>query len=368
MADALATYAFEFKGGLVSNLSPLQHGTQQPGTARLLKNFEPSIEGGYKRILGYDKFDSNTVPAFGNPKVHGGSQSGTTLIVAGLYIVPQDGDTFTISGVTGTYTIASGGVSWATATKRATLTLTTSLASSPADQADVTFTTNRGDITGLAAWRGSAIVSRNNHLYKSTGSNWTRINVTQYGTPLVNGAGQSGGTLNIDGLTSIPQAGDTFTIAGVNLVYTVSTTPTVTSGAASISISPDLNSSPANDAAITFLTSNKTSTNKQRFTKYRIGTTQKIAGVDGTNYPFIYDNTSYVPLVSAPSDVEGASHVAFFKNHLFFAKGDVLSFTAPYTDNDFSAANGAGNISVGTEITGLIAFREQLIIFSENKI
>ena len=108
MADALATYAFEFKGGLVSNLSPLQHGTQQPGTARLLKNFEPSIEGGYKRILGYDKFDSNTVPAFGNPKVHGGSQSGTTLVVAGLYIVPQDGDTFTISGVTGTYTIASG--------------------------------------------------------------------------------------------------------------------------------------------------------------------------------------------------------------------------------------------------------------------
>ena len=368
MADALATYAFEFKGGLVSNLSPLQHGTQQPGTARLLKNFEPSIEGGYKKILGYDKFDSNTVSAFGSPKVHGGSHSGTSIEIAGLYITPQDGDTFTISGVTGTYTIASGGVSWATATKRATLTLTTSLASSPADQADVTFTTNRGDITGLAAWRGSAIASRNNHLYKSTGSNWTRINVTQYGTPLVNGAGQSGGTLNVDGLTSTPQAGDTFTIAGVNLVYTVSTTPTVTSGAASISISPDLDSSPANDAAITFLTSNKTSTNKQRFTKYRIGTTQKIAGVDGTNYPFIYDNTSYVPLVSAPSDVEGASHVAFFKNHLFFAKGDVLSFTAPYTDSDFSATNGGGNISVGTEITGLIAFREQLIIFSENKI
>ena len=52
MADALATYAFEFKGGLVSNLSPLQQGLQQPGTARILRNFEPSVEGGYKKILG----------------------------------------------------------------------------------------------------------------------------------------------------------------------------------------------------------------------------------------------------------------------------------------------------------------------------
>ena len=368
MADALATYAFEYRGGLVSNLSPLQQGLQQPGSARILRNFEPSIEGGYKRILGYSKFDSSIVLGLGAPKVHGGSQTGTSLVIGNLFDEPEAGDTFTISGVTGTYTIAAGGVSYSSSTKRATLTLTTSLDSSPADKADVTFTVNRGNTTGLAAWQTYAIAFRNNNLYRSTGSGWTLINVTQYGTPLVNGGSQTGGTLNIDGLTSTPQIGDTFTIAGVDLIYTITATPTVTSGASALSISPNLASSPANDAAITFLTSNKTSTNKQRFTKYRIGTTQKIVGVDGTNYPFIYDNTSYVPLVSAPSDVEGASHVAFFKNHLFFAKGDVLTFTAPYTDSDFSATNGAGSISVGTEITGLIAFREQLIIFSENKI
>jgi len=366
MADRLETYAFEFKEGLVSSLSPLQQGSQKPGSARLLRNFEPSVEGGYRKILGYSKFDSNTVPAFGAPKVHGASQTGTTLVVAGLYITPINGDTLTIAGITGTYTVS--GVSWATATKRATLTLSTSLASSPADQADVTFTTNRGSVTGLAAWRGSAIASRNNHLYKSTGSNWTRINVTQYGTPVVNGGSQTGGNLAIDGLTSIPQAGDTFTIAGVTLVYTVAGTPTVTSGGTTMSITPNLASSPSDGAAITFLTSDKTSVNKERYVKYRIGITEKIAGVDGTNYPFIYDGTNYTPLVSAPNDIEGASHIAFFKNHLFFSKGDVLSFTAPYTDNDFAPGNGAGNISVGTDITGLIAFREQLIIFSENKI
>ena len=39
-----------------------------------------------------------------------------------------------------------------------------------------------------------------------------------------------------------------------------------------------------------------------------------------------------------------------------------------YTDNDFTPANGSGVISVGNAITGLIVFREQLIIFSQQKI
>ena len=153
MPDNLQTYAFEFKGGLISNLAPLQHGIQQPGTARILRNFEPSIEGGYKKILGYNKFDSSVVPGFNVCKVHGASQSGTTLILGNVHFTPVVGDTLTITGVDGTYTVASGGVSYSSTTKRATLTLTTSLDSSPADQANVTFTTDSSKaIHGLAAW------------------------------------------------------------------------------------------------------------------------------------------------------------------------------------------------------------------------
>lgn len=368
MSDRWQTYAFEFKGGLVSNLSPLQQGIQAPGTARTLINFEPSVEGGYARILGYEKFSSSIVPEFGEPKVHGSGQTGTTLVIGNLFFAPSEGDTLSITGVSGTYTIASAGVSYDSANKRATLTLTTSLGSSPADKAAVTFTSSAGLINGLAAWRGSVIAVRNNSVYRSTGSAWTRINVPTYGTVLVNGGSQTGGSLAVDGLTNVPQVGDTFTISGVDLIYTVTALPTVTSGAATLSISPDLNSSPANDAAITFLTANKTGTNKNRFAKYRIGTTEKIAGVDGDNYPFIWDGTSYTTLNTAPSDVKGAEHIAFYKNQLFFAKGDKLVFTAPYTDSDFNAANGAGVISVGTQITGIIVFREQLIIFAEDKI
>lgn len=368
MSDRWQTYAFEFRGGLVSNLSPLQQGIQAPGTARTLINFEPSVEGGYSRILGYAKYSSTIVPEFGEPKVHGGSQTGTTLVIGNLFFAPSAGDTLTISGVTGTYTIASAGVSYSSTTKRATLTLTTSLASSPADKAAVTIASGAGLVNGLAAWRGTSIAIRNNNVYSSSGSAWTRINVPSYGTVLVNGGSQTGGSLAVDGLTNIPQIGDTFTIAGVDLIYTVSAVPTVTSGGATISISPDLNSSPADNAAITFLTVNKTGSNKNRFAKYRIGTTEKIAGVDGDNYPFIWDGTTYTVLNDAPSDVKGAEHIAFFKNQLFFAKGDVLTFTSPYTDSNFNPANGAGVISVGSQITGIIVFRDQLIIFAEDKI
>jgi hypothetical protein len=368
MADTWQTYPFEFRGGLISNLSPLQHGIQAPGSARLLRNFEPSIEGGYRRILGFDKYSSTLVPTFGNPVVQGSGQTGSTLVIANLYIAPQDGDSFTIAGVTGTYTIAAAGVSYSSANKSATVTLTSSLNSSPADKAAITFTNDRGLIIGLAAWEDAVIAVRNNNMYLSTGSAWTRLNVPSYGTVLVNGGTQTGTSLAIDGLTGIPQQGDTFTIAGVEKVYTVLSTPTVTGGGATVSINPALDSSPADNAVITFLTANKTGGQKSRFAKYRIGTTEKICFVDSVNYPVIWDKLVYSQLNQAPTDVLGAEHIVWFKNQLFFAKGDLLSFTSPYTDNDFNPANGAGSIAVGSKITGLTVFREQLIIFCENKI
>jgi hypothetical protein len=368
MADALQTYAFEFKGGLVSNLSPLQHGVLMPGSARILKNFEPSIEGGYSRINGYSKYDTAFVPAYGEPKVQGSGQTGTSLSIANIYTAPVDGATFTIAGVTGTYTVSTGGVSYNSTNKTVTLTLTTSLASSPADKANITFTSHVGNVKGVAAWQGSGVALRNNDLYQSTTSGWTKINKPSYGTVLVNGAGQTGSSLVVDGLTSAPRVGDTFSINGVQKVYTVLANAVVVSGGTTLSISPALASSPADNASITFLSANYTSGSKLRTVKYRIGTVEKILGVDGLNYPFIWNGTTFSILNDAPSDVLGSQFAAFHKNQMFFVKGDVLTFTAPYTDNDFTAANGAGVISVGNAITGVIVFRESLIIFTERTI
>ena len=370
MPDRWQTYPLEFQGGLITNLSPLQHGLKAPGSARTLRNFEPSVEGGYRRIEGFNKYDSNIVPPYGSPVVHGASQTGTSLVIGNIHKTPEDGDTLTIAGVSGTYIIATGGVSYDATNNRATLTLTTNLASSPANAALVTFvtTTTSHLINGIASWEDSVIVSRNDDLFRTTGSGYTHINVPNYGTVLVNGASQTGSSLVVDGLSAAPQAGDVFKIAGVDLVYTVTGDATVSSGGATLAINPALASSPSDDAAITFLSTSRDGTVKVRSARYNFNGTEKIVFVDGANAPANYDTSTFTVLDAAPSDVIGSSHVAVFKNQLFFAKGANLSFTAPFLDSDFSAASGGGIINCGNVITGLTVFREQLIIFSERRI
>lgn len=363
--DRWQTYPVEFKGGLVSNLSPLQQGIQQPGSARVLRNYEPSVDGGYRRILGYQKFDTAVVPYYGAAVVQGGGQTGTTLVLAGVTSAPVAGATVTVGA--NTYTIAGGGVSYNATLQSLTLTLTTSLLSSPADGTAVTFSNNTSLITGVAAWDGTVVAVRGSDVYKSTGSGYTRINVPSYGTVLVNGAGQTGSTLAVDGLTAVPQAGDTFTVAGVAKTYIVTATPTVTSGAATLAISPALDSSPADNAALTFRSTKFTASNRARFERYRIGSTEKIAGANGVSFPFIYNNSTFIKITSV-ADLEGVEYLVWFKNSLFFAKGDAVYFSAPFSDTDFSAASGGGVINVGGNITGLIVFREQLIIFCEQAI
>jgi len=370
MPTTRETYPIEFQGGLITNMSPLQQGINIPGSARILKNFEPSIEGGYRRIEGFTKYNNSIIPPYGAPVVHGGSQSGTTLIIGNVHQTPEAGDTFSITGVTGTYTIAAGGVSFDATNNRATLTLTGSLASSPANAATVTFVTTTSNylMIGCGVFLDNVIVAKNDDLFKVSTSAITHINVPNYGTVLVNGASQTGTSLVVDGLTGAPQAGDVFKIAGVDLVYTLTADASVSSGGATLAINPALASSPADNAAITFLSTSRENAGKTRFSRYNFSGTEKIAIVDGVSAPALYDNNIFTVLDDAPSDAVSAKFVVNFKNQLFFGKDNLITFTAPYTDNDFTVANGSGTISVGADITGLIVFREQLIIFTESSI
>ena len=53
MADNLRTFAASCLGGLVLNQDPLTQGGQLPGSALRLINYEPALNGGYRRISGY---------------------------------------------------------------------------------------------------------------------------------------------------------------------------------------------------------------------------------------------------------------------------------------------------------------------------
>lgn len=65
MATQWQTFPIEFRGGLISNLSALQHGTNAIGSATILQNFEVTKEGGYSKIKGYEKYDPNVIPGSG---------------------------------------------------------------------------------------------------------------------------------------------------------------------------------------------------------------------------------------------------------------------------------------------------------------
>ena len=373
MPDAWETFRIEFKGGLVTNLSPLQQAINAPGSARILRNYEPSIDGGYKRIQGYAKFDSSIMAPYGNPVVHGASQSGTTLIMGAIHTTPAVGDTLTIADVSGTYTIA--GISDFDATNnRATVTLTGALNSSPANGALVTFVTvtTENYANGITYFNNKAVVALNADILETAGSGYTKINKPNYGTPLIDGASQTGTTLVADAFDTFPQAGDVFTISGVDKTYTVTTTVSAYSDASSkevnIAINPTLASSPADNATITFISSDREGAINTRFDIIDFTGTKTLVLVDGVNAPALYNGTTFTVLDSAPSDVIGATVVATHKNHIFYAKGRVLSFGSPLTTTDFQSGNGAGSIGLDNSIVAIKSFRDQLIVFTDSSI
>jgi len=442
------TYPVEFRGGLITSVSPLQQGVNMPGSATKLTNFEPSTVGGYRRILGFSKFDPNKIPPYGLAVVNGGSSvhstNDTTLNISRTHTTPVVGDTFTIAGVAGTYRIDSIG-SFSASNNTTTLTISRQdasggLASSPANAAALTFLTydTAYRTQGVEVFGDDVLVALNSDLYKTSGSGYTKINVPAYGTVLVNGGSNSGGNLAVDGLTVAPQAGDIFTIGssgptakvngaissttslvvdnnlgtivagqtvtgtGISGTVTVaslsdqnnlvlssaqslddnvdltfsSTTDkvyTVTSaaggtGGQTLAIAPNLASTPADNAAVTFISLNREGAGKTRFAEYNFAGTRKVAIVDGANPPALYDGTSFVELTGAPSDALAATHVTTFKKHIFYGKNDVVTFTGPLLDSDFTSGNGGGSFRVGGDVTGLIPFRESLIIFTDKTI
>ena len=113
-----------------------------------------------------------------------------------------------------------------------------------------------------------------------------------------------------------------------------------------------------------------TGVNKVRMIPYNM-TEDRILLVDGVNPAAYYDGTTYTQLTHANAPDDPAVGVVF-KNHVFLAGDSTepynLFFSAPFDEEDFSAASGAGTINVGFEITQIKPFRDELYIFGTNNI
>jgi len=74
MADRFQNIKVPCRGGLIENVELLEHGLieQLLGTASQLINYEPSLEGGYERIKGFQKYSTTTVPGLASSPLLGG--------------------------------------------------------------------------------------------------------------------------------------------------------------------------------------------------------------------------------------------------------------------------------------------------------
>lgn len=127
----------------------------------------------------------------------------------------------------------------------------------------------------------------------------------------------------------------------------------------------------------TSITTARSNAERYSFSVYNWTGTEKIAMADGINDAATYDGSTYLALTGGAGAGSGTKPAApevvvEHKNHLFYSgmtsNRHLIQFCAPYSENDFSPASGAGQISVGDEIVGMAQFRETLVIFCKNSI
>jgi len=114
-----------------------------------------------------------------------------------------------------------------------------------------------------------------------------------------------------------------------------------------------------------------TPTQNYEFKKFNFNGTEKIVICSATSTPRIIDTSYSVTNVNATGSAN-FKFVEIFKNHIFFS-GDgsnkqSVKFMAPFANNDFTSANGGGEIKVDSNVVGLKVFRDNLFILCEDAI
>ena len=115
----------------------------------------------------------------------------------------------------------------------------------------------------------------------------------------------------------------------------------------------------------------RTSASRYKFDLFNFNNTEKLIMVDDVNQAATYDGSTYTLINTTGAPADPAS-VAVFKDHMFYAgmssNPQEITFSAPFAETDFSAANGAGSIRVDTSVVELKVFRDSLYIFGIDKI
>lgn len=427
MADSVSTFKAVCRGGLNSGTDVLSLGADSSGAATQLINYEPNLEGGYRKINGY----ANNFGTVGTSSIAGaGSVLGVAVangiqqgifaarnVASGVnylhhwnfyysFTVTADtnltvGETLvertahatasTATGVTGTLisknsntiVVNFGQTPSAVFTNGGfisddSFSTNTAITSAPAEigWTEITSDLIANDRNGVCAAQtnsGAANLTINGVLHDSNTINFTTSAAEQPRKVTIFSAGGdvSGITFTITGTDFLGAALEEV-VTGPAADATVTSSNffnTITQIASSGAVTGNIE---VGSGAGQYRPSNPTLTGvtKVRFEKINFGT-PKIVLTDGINPAATYDGTDYIQITdsNAPTDPKLAAE---FQNHLFLT-GDPtevsnLYFSAPTAETDFDPANGAGVINVGFEIVAIKKFRNVLYIFGTNNI
>ena len=305
MSDALQTYVSVMAGGVVTNVDPLTQSNNFSGSAVRLVNMEPSLEGGYRRISGFEN-SYGTLPGTGK--------------VLGLSV---NGDIN--QGVLGCRKPSSGNNYLHWYNHYYDVTLGTGEGSGFTVGETVTGVVSSSDSTAVAA-SGTVISKTANAIVVNFG----RIPDNIFAT------------------------GNVLTGADSSATGTVASTPTVKGWqAVTTSGSPTM----TGVDVVRF--------ERYNWTEEILLLTDGVnpaAKYNGTTY-------TQITHANAPTDPKFSSafanHLWLAGDP---AEPFNIYFSAPNADTDFDPANGAGVINIGFTVTQMKAFRNQLYVFGQNQI
>ena len=165
--------AFNCQGGLVLNRSTFM---MQPGEALVLENFEPDVEGGYRRINGYRKYVNHIIPqtTSSSEKVIGVASFANKVIACRGEKIFNAGTTELSTSITATETMSGSGTISVESVSGFTASGTIQIENEIFTYTGITSTTSPNLLTGVtrAASSTTAAAHLNGVVVSST---WTEI-------------------------------------------------------------------------------------------------------------------------------------------------------------------------------------------------
>lgn len=369
-----------FNGGLDTTTPPLN---VAPGMCRRAQNYEQDLNGGYRRIDGYERFDGRTSPSSALYSILTCTLSGSVAV----------GDTVTDDATTSTakvIAIASGQLiltkvvgAWPAGNLKKSGNVVGTFAASPAAgtastalldaqylnlaadvyRTDIGIVPGSGNVLGVWVYDDDVYAFRNNAggtatvMYKATTGGWSAVSLgEQIEFSNANTSVGEGDTLTQGGVTAtikrvVVESGSLG--AGINtgrLILSGRSGGNFAAGAATSTGGGAVTLGGA-QTAITFAIPG----GRFEFVNGNFGGSQNtfcMYGCDGQNRAFEFDGTVFTPIRTGMSS-DKPSHIAIHQNQLFLSFGASLQHSAPGEPYSWNAIIGAGELAVGEDITGL---------------